>query len=60
MANRYEAFQEMKRKKRVYHRRLGRVIEGVAFCNGREIASSADVDEAQAIMWAEYLEISRW
>jgi cell division septum initiation protein DivIVA len=60
MSNRKQDFENMKRKKRVYHHRLRRVIDGLAWCHGREIANSADVDEAQEIMRDEYMAIVRW
>jgi hypothetical protein len=60
MANRQEDFERMKARKRVYHRRLRRVIEGIAWCNNREVPTDEDYDEAQRQMRAQYMEIVTW
>jgi hypothetical protein len=44
-------------KKNVYRPRLERVIEGLAWFNGHEVATHDDVMEAQRIMDREYLSL---
>jgi hypothetical protein len=60
MSNRQADWENMKREKRAYHKRLRRVIDGLAWFNGHDLPTDADYDEAQHILRDEYLAICRW
>jgi hypothetical protein len=52
MPNDHEAMQA---RKRVYHKRLTRVIEGVAWMAEHDVPTTDDILEAQRLMSAEYM-----
>lgn len=56
-AQRRAAFEDEKVRHRRFHRRLEVVEEGIAWCNGRDVPNRADVAEARAQMWPEYMRL---